>query len=407
MAGDVTIEAAGKSASYRHKNAGAIWTDASTGYQILMDSQLDFKYYKTTDGGATWPTEVEINDDSRQGIAWWDQDTPGEAGTLIHTLMISQTGSPHAVYYRSIDTSDDSLGTLTTIEEVQGTGTLKGNTGMDNHEGSITKLEGGNLIVAGVYTDSGSTAFTFAYKSGNDGSTWSAIADPIESALDHWLLSPGNESDTNDAYMIYWDASADEISLKIYDDTADSWSETSIATSMVDVSNYLQMDAMIQHSDGKTILVAWSEQDATTADLLGWVIGGSSDIVAFTTDVYTNSAESAQCAITINQQNDDWYVSAVIGGTWASTNDVERKKSDDGGATWGTADDLSNVTDDLRAVWASRGIDATGGVIGTTWFNEDLDDYLWDTDFSISVAAVVAAGAFPAWHRRPMPLLTR
>ena len=63
--------------------------------------------------------------------------------------------------------------------------------------------------------------------------------------------------DNQDIVMIYWDRSANELSIKKYDDSEGalgSWSETSIAASMVDSSSLLQMNAMISPYDGQIIV---------------------------------------------------------------------------------------------------------------------------------------------------------
>ncbi|KKL55633.1 hypothetical protein LCGC14_2253440, partial [marine sediment metagenome] len=120
---------------------------------------------------------------------------------------------------------------------------------------------------------------------------------------------PGDEADNQDIWCIYWDRSADEISLKIYDDSGNSWSETSIATGMADDSagSYAQMSAAPRHSDNHAILAAWSAPNVATADLRVWDIGGVSDITAMT-NVVTDLDESGAVAVFVDQRDNSIYV---------------------------------------------------------------------------------------------------
>jgi hypothetical protein len=200
---------------------------------------------------------------------------------------------------------------------------------------------------------------------------------------------PGNETDEDDIWCIYWDRSADELSLKVYDNSEDSWSEFSILTSMVDDATYYQMSAAPRHSDNHVILVAWSELNAASADLFLFDIGASDDIS--TTGVpLANTDESAQVAVLVNQQNNNIYVAYLKGGTWEATVDVKYKKSTDGGTTWGSEQTYSEAAaDDLRGVWAGISIGADGGRFQPTFFNDDLDDLFVNVVNSILVEALV------------------
>ncbi|KKL25159.1 hypothetical protein LCGC14_2408100, partial [marine sediment metagenome] len=383
---DVSVETAAQTTiNYRMVRAGPVWTDASTGYIFFIDSGVDFFYRKTIDGGATWASAVNIKTATVvKASIWFDKWTTGDAGTKIH-LAYTDSDSDD-ILYRALDTNDDTLST----EVVVFNGAAFESDNFITNILDITKSRGGNLYCAFWGNTAGQVGF---YRSTDGGANWTNRASHADGNLvDYILLFPGNETDNNDIWCIYWDISADEISLKTYDNSADSWSETSISTGMTDDPNghYLQMSGVQRHTDNHVILVAWSAKDTSTADLRVWDITDSGTITA-KTDVLTDSAETVQVATFINQQNDDIYVAYLKGGTWQSTVDAFYKKSDDGAGTWGLETAYSaDTADDLRAIWAGHSVDSNGGKFQPVFFNDDLDNLFVNTDNAVNIAA--AAG---------------
>ena len=241
----------------------------------------------------------------------------------------------------------------------------------------IVRARGGNLYL-GFWGDvDGEFGF---YRSTDDGATWTSRAQLADgNAVDGILLMPGNESDADDIWCIYWDRSSNLITVKIYDDSADSWViEVFIGGATDDVS-YYQMSAALRHSDNHVIIAAWNVIDSAIADLKVWdgdlssAPGGGT--VTTLTDVVSNLDASAQVAVFINQQNDDIYVAYLKGGTWEATVDAVYKKSTDGGTTWGSETAISEAAaDDIRALWAGHSVGADGGRFQPVFFNMDLTD---------------------------------
>lgn len=367
----------------RNLEVGPVWTNATTGYIIYEDAAFDVVYQKTVDGGATWGSPVVVHTGSAARLsAWFDKWTTGDTGTTIHIAYVD--GSSEDLFYRDLDTSDDTLGTERTV--VAGASFSFG--GWADGVVDVTKSRGGNLYIGfwGDNSVSGERDFLRSTDAGVNWTSRAALADG--DPVDGILLRPGNEADNQDIWCIYWDRSADEISLKTYDDSANSWSETSIQTSMVDDISFYGMAASIRQSDGHLILAAWSETDATTADLKVWDINGSGSITA-KTDVVTNLAESGQVAVFINQQNDDIYVTYIKGGTWLATVDVKYKISTDGGGAWGSEQAYSEATaDDLRHVSSGLGVGDDGGIFQPVFFNDDLDDLFVNLVNDVVISAV-------------------
>ncbi len=362
---------------------GPIWIGVNTAYVFYTDSSDDLIYRKTTDGGATWGAEVTVRTGDVYCVSlWYDKWTPGISGTTIHIAYLDFVTLK--TYYRSLDTFDDSLGTETAVF----TGVGYSATNWSGYTVDILRSRGGNLYIG--FWGGTAVADSGFYRSTDNGATWTSRAQLADgSGADGILLMPGDEDDNQDIWCIYWDRSADEISLKVYDDSGNSWSETSIATSMADSNFYYQMSASPRGRDNHVILAVWSELDAATADLKVWDIGGSGDITAMTS-VVTDLAESAQVAVLINQQNDDIYVAYLKGGTWEATTDVVYRKSTDGGTTWSAEQSYSEAAaDDNRALWAGVSVDGNGGRFQPMFFNDDLDDLFVNLVNSVYIAPSV------------------
>lgn len=363
---------------------GVFWTSPTVGYVIYTDDLLNLIYNKTADGGATWGGAVNIRTgDIRSFDCWADWQTAGDAGTKIHITYIDTSSDD--VRYVYLDTSDDSIGGDDLIEACQGTGSMYIGVGKTFYHITITKTRGGNLAVAFRYEDTNDIAF-YGFYTSPDGDTWTSEESPWEADSDYILLFPGNEADNQDVWAVFWDWSADEISLKTYDDSGNSWSEQLISASMTESSGHLQMDGAIRLSDGHLIFAAWSQYDNAAADLMVWDINGAGSITA-KTNVITDTAEYFAVSVFINQVNDDIYAAYVGGTTAGSLVAAFYQKSVDGGANWGGQTALqADAEDDMRWISAGAIKAAWGGKFQPFWFNDDANELLTNTDNGISIA---------------------
>jgi len=374
---------------------GPFWTSPTVGYVIYVDKVTSYlEYRKTSDGGATWGSAVVIRSGSIYKYdCWADWQTAGDAGTKIHIVYIDASSTD--VRYVYLDTNGDSIGGDDQIESCQGSGTFYVLTGLPYSSVSITKTRGGNLAVALRYWDNLNAKF-YSFYTSPDGDNWVGKASPWEAASDYILLFPGNEADNQDVWATFWDVSADEITLKTYDDSGDSWSEQLISGSMTRSTSYLQMDGQIRLSDGHLIFAAWNLFNNAAADLMVWDINGAGSITA-KTNVITDTAEYALVSVFINQVNDDIYI-AYIGGTdFHTLVKALYQKSADGGANWGGQTALqADAEDDERWISAGAMKAVCGGKFQPFWCNNSLADLFTNTDNGISIAAEAAiVGPFP------------
>lgn len=390
---DVTIDADIHNFTHYVTNSrgGVYWTSPTVGYAIYLDADTDLVYSKTVDGGETWGADIEI----QPGIVekydcWADWQTSGDAGTKIHIGYTDNASDD--VRYCYLDTDGDSVGGDVEVEACQGTGSLQVAITRVSKALSIAKTRGGNLAIAVRYVDTGSAGF-YSFYTSPDGAVWTSRADPWEAVeSDYLILFPANLADADDLWGVYWDLSTDEISLKTFDDSGNSWSEQLISGNMTDHSVHLNFSGEIRLSDGHLILAAWNFFDNVAADLMIWDITDAGTITA-KTNVLTNSAESGHCSVFIDQKTDDIYVAYARGGTANSLMTVYYDKSDDGAGSWdGESAMQADVADDEK--WVSCGAvkEVWGGKFQPIWFNDDDNDLFTNSDNGISIAAAGAEG---------------
>jgi hypothetical protein len=334
---DVTIEGSVLSATARGQRS-EVFTSENVGYQFFIDgADSDFFYLKTTDGGATWGGPVEIDTDTTIAClafdVWYDQWTPGDSGTKIHIAWMQS--DIDGINYRALDTNGDSLGSQVLAFDGATTATGSG------VHCSIAKMRGGNLYIV-TQIDAGAE---FALvRSTDGGANWGARTNPIEAIGDFAFLFPGNESDANDAWLLYFDSSTTELTLKVHDDSADTNSESSVIAVTAASGNDLRrwhVGGSIRHSDGHLICTTTTAYDLGSNDHRVLDVNGSGSITELTA-ILSNTDDHYLTAVFIDQTTNDIYV-AYLGKKDGSESlgtavTVYYTKSTDGGASWSAGD---------------------------------------------------------------------
>lgn len=375
---------------------GPYWTSPSVGYFLVkVEGADDLAIIKTTDSGASW---AEVDSADAPGIsdnatvspaAWFDQETPGNSGTKIYVAYADDDAATFSrLKYVTFDTSTDQWGTPVTVRDVENGATTWIATPI-----AITLSVGGVLFIAGQ--NNGATQFL--YRS-TDGSSWTSKAAPGEAAADRFMLFPANLADTNDIWCLFHDASANELSLKTYDDSANSWSEAAVDAATESSSAPVRFfDGAIRHSDGHLLACVWTLYDNAAADLATWDITDAGTITA-KGDCVDTSDDCAWCGILINQQNNDVYI-AYLGNengseTAGTALSAFYKKSTDGMASWGSQTAYSSgAADDYKIISAGRTVGSAGGRFMPVWFDDD--DYIIFVNDGNDVEIAAAAGGDP------------
>lgn len=329
---------------------------AGNWYAFFTDGTFAYHYYqKSSDYGRTWGKPIAINETSTRLYAqWFDKWTPGDSGTKIHMAYMELGGSD--VIYRSLDTATDTLSTPVTV--YNGTSLV---TGEDTCI-SITKAVGGLIHVAfdidggtevGHYVSDASTPTSFSSADGSG-----ALVEGAASS-DYFQLYPANLADTADIWCMYLDRSAGQFTLKTFDASASSWSESAaMATGVINEAGNgggSQFAGTVRLSDGHLFVLLFTDYDSATGDLLCWDINGAASITA-RTDVITNTDDVGYCAICADVTSGTTTLYAFYCGkaTGAETFDtlvtVNYKTSTDSGATWSAEQEFASQLHERKSL---------------------------------------------------------
>lgn len=314
-----------------------VQTPAGVLYRIFITNNSILVFSKSSDGGLSWANTTTINSNStHQTPAVWYDKWSGLAGGLIHIAYTNAVS--HDTYYRTIDTENsDTLSTETTI--------FNGASAAANGSSlSITRAAGGNVYCR-TCIDNGVEGGFYRLPNANvPNGAWDA-ARTVNEALassDQMILLPDlNSADNQDILGIFWDQSVPELSRQNYDDSANTWAETSISTGInfgAATTAHPHYAATVDLANNQHVVIAWNATDAANQDLLCWTVTASA--ITAKTDVVTNGTDDqGLAAIGIDTVTGYWY--AFYAGksdgseTWNTDINVYYKVSQDSGSTWG------------------------------------------------------------------------
>lgn len=370
-AGDLIFSGGGT--QYTVETAGGVF------YQVFVNDNSDIAFRKSTDG-ITWGIQTTIFTGSTIALAVWYDRWSGIAAGLIHCAYSESANDD--TFYRTINVeSSDALSTETTI--------FAGLTSANGGSLTLARSRGGN-VYCNTVIDAGVEGGFFKLLNANvpNGAWEAALANPETLAnADKVILMPGWAADTHDMMAFFWDASADELSRYLYDDSANTWGETSIAASMVDAgasTNFPHSAAAVDITNSRNLLVAWSAVDTLNADLRCWHVTESA-ITEVTNVVLNSTDDQGLCAIGIDTVTEDWYVFYAGKSDGSETFDtavnVYYKVSTDDGVTWGAETQLTTQ------VWEVEWLVCT-----QRFTTEFLVAHQGGSDLRISVALPAAGG---------------
>lgn len=387
---DISVDTTAHSTAGRAKFLwGSYWADDSVAVIVGINSANEAVYYRTVNGGASWSeTTLETFNVAGAVACWYDAETPGITTTLVH-IVYADIGLAR-VSYNTVDVATGTRGTRRTAASVSVS---------TDDELFVFKTRNGNLIMGQRSTTGGTSG---VYRSTDSGVNWTSRANVWESTSeDECLGVTVNTGDGADGGVVFWDWSADELSVKVYDDSADAWNETSISGSMTDPGANIVRNFSVGtfRSNGKAFLAAFSEVNTATADLKTWLLditsvtAGAAGVTA-ETDVISNTAAAVCPAVFIDPRTDDVYVCYLTGSAYQATLGPFYKKSSDTGSTWGSAVALSDaLEDDYRALSVGGTCFTNGGKIMPVWYDDDDDDYLTSVFADVVLTSDVAVSS--------------
>lgn len=387
MDGDVAYQAS--------PNAGPIWVNELVGYWAFNTTGEDLVLWKTSDGGATWALVGTI--DSANGLLlcfalWYDRSTSGDSGTVIHIAYQGETTpgtTRDGLWYKGFDTATDTFVAGTNQRIINFSSETSGR-GRTHRTIGIVKARGGYLYIglASARGAAGGGTDFFFYRSVDAGINWTARTDFIEDAgdtpNDFWILQPGNYADDQDIDCAYLDHSADEATLKVYDDSGNSWTETSIDATgytLVGSEKMTMAQASIRHSDGHMILAVCNQENNAAGDIEVYDINGAGSITAKANPV-TNKKLTG-LGLTLDQNTDDIYVFYCDADDGSALVDVFYIKSADGGGSWGSPVQLNVTQRQFFDVSADASV-LEGGRIMPIFYDDANDDAYTNFDNSFA-----------------------
>lgn len=345
---DVVVEAATIADQTRGMRA-VVFVTSLIGYMVLINGDSDLDYVKTTDGGQTWGAAVDLFTGTVEEYdVWYDQWTPGDTGRVIHVWFVESDTDD--VSYLSINTANDTVSAV--VDVFAGASTVKGRgtfvTGCKTCSGSL--LCGFNIDAF---------AETGFYRSTDNGVTWSARTQPLEANLDQYMLFPANAADPADAWLLYDDDSTAELTVKTYDDSANSFSESSAVgfnNNATDVTGQYGFSGSIRHHDGALVFALCNAYDTAQEDCLAYEWTGSA--LTALAQLTNNKDDMYFPAVYLNQDRpDDIYVAYIGKSDGTETLGTSAKayyaKSTDRGQTWSLDNTLmESAATDVLHMWA-------------------------------------------------------
>jgi hypothetical protein len=394
---DTNINTAAYGSLDHHSTGAPRWvvsTAPGVAYAFTVNSSEELVYHKyTTAGGWGSAQNIYTSGDVERFDIYYDKWTKNVTTDKIH--IVWQESTTDTVLHNSLDVSDDSLDGQNTIYSATSVGTIDN---LAYGQISIVRAEGGNLY---VWAQTDATPEYIFYRSTDGGSNWTSRATSglWETGGDRIQLQPGNETDTNDIYCLYIDivtGGNSIFTLKTYDNSANSWSESSAIVS--DIYQWSTgiggvLNGAQRHSDGHIIAVLLNSSDLSTSDFRVYDITNGSTWSTLTEPI-SNTDDWHYPTIMINQNNDDLYACYVgkEDGTEvinASVNTYYMKSTDDG-STWDSAGTkVSETQDDHRISSCPPSVGSDGGDLVLVWFNDDLNNLVSNIGNMVSITVEV------------------
>ncbi|GEM_PF-3076979 len=318
-------------------------------------------YKKSTNAGNTWGTEI-FPSSATSGIelmtSWYDRWTPGDStGNLVH--MVYLNSATDSLIYRNLNTSNDSLGSETTV--YSDASTTRSST---SDSLSMAKSVNGTLYVAS--SSSSASSSSVVYSSTDFGASWSLLPDEgLDDGSGDWVLLMPLLN--NNIMIIRWDLSTDTIESKIYDSESNTWDVgwTTVATGAVDGATITEtFSSTLDPGSGEIYLAYLSGPGTNPATIETRIYNSGS----WSTGAQVRSFNTIQ-GISMGYDSDfDRVVVVYSLGTAETTLTLRYKDSYDGMTSFGSERLIYNVADDIK------------GVAMTFLSNNFLSAYTFDDD---------------------------
>lgn len=352
-------------------------------YVFYQGSTVGFGYAKSTDGGATWGSRVNLGDGSASEIAWdiyykrWNDS--GNAN--IVDLFTTVDGASQGLYHGQLNLDTDTVDAMAVVVGTASFGGATGGCGVGVSESGRIYISGGGAFLSGNH---------MRY-SDDEGATWHA-AGATFTVLDNDhadLWADFSSADPDDICAIYQNGNADTLSIKQYDASLGTITTTSISTGIANTDSFGNLSSALA-SDGH-IKVAALDGSGSSASLKFWDVYGST--VTARTDVLTTTARIYNVAVSIMSTGRIVvFYGRDSAGASATALEVYYKYSDDDGVTWSAEQTYGSRDQDIVGLLADPR--PLGTTVGAAWFEADSDD-LWTEAPFPQLTSTALAGTLP------------
>ena len=281
----------------------------------------------------------------------------------MHIAWLSPDGAD-ACRYCTFDVADASIGTVRTVDA-----TITVSSTANLNRIAITRTRSGLVLVA-----FSTQSEVKCWKSADlFVSTGTSRASPYETATeeDVVLMFPAHTADDNDACCLFHDRSVDDLTVKMFDDSANTWTEfgTPLDAAMPEAFPYINMDGAVRHSDGHLLVAGLTDPGASgTGSIKTWDVTVASitvPVVTAKTNVLTGEG-AVRVALLIDQFTEEVYAAYT---DEAGSSGLDYRKSEDGMATWGGESQYSEVSYNCYLIHAGRSVTVAGGRFQPCWFD--------------------------------------
>lgn len=358
-------------------------------YLVYVDGASDLVWRKSTDGGFSWSAPVVILAGTVVAHSVFYGRWAGVADDLIYMAYTDA----NAIKFRALDTaSADALGSETTVF-----------TGVSSATGgalTIWRSRGTTTLRVAGSIDAG--AEDGAWSSTDSGATWGdTIADPSEAATqDQYFGLPGWNADANDEMLIFVDASANGISVKRYDDSANTWTEAAIIAdaSFLDqtaANAFPHVACFVDTANSRNVVACWNAVDAANQDLRVFIITDTTVTETTANAVLNGTDDQGLVAFSLATDTSTWYVfytgNADGTETYSTATNVYYKTSTDDGANWSAQTLLTNRAHGIQ--WLAGVPRFTGNFIVA--FHDDVPNTTQDA-IKVNVLIPSSSGGITA-----------
>jgi hypothetical protein len=374
---DIDITASITGTDHLTTQHSVVFTSDTNGYKFYRDSANTCVFASTTNRGNTWsaPRTFDNQADCIGVAVWYDRWTPGDMGNTIHIATFDT--NPDHVWYNSLNTTNDTLGSATSIDASTNSGQTGTLTAGQNLP-AITKGTDGTIYLGMI--DSTDSYVVECTSSCSTTTSWTETGtNPMTNVNSDFIsLAPL----TGGSIMLInrnVAATPDTIRYKIWNNTIWSATWTNIDNNAPTNATYDGgMSVSVSSTTGQ-LYFAYVSDNLTLGTDDDVRVGRFTGTWSTSTAVLNDAKGITGTSIALDQNDDTVYLAYAAATTpaapatqniyWKTSSSTMQAWSTEQGPLVGSSTNLFGVS--LNSVSNQR--------IYATWFDDIADDVAGDT----------------------------